>query len=260
MLGPRKAELDELREEVGKESSILAKKKKKRPAGSDRPPSSSTSRFTTCRASSCSPSSAARRMLLTGDARGDFILDSLAEAKLLKDGRDHVDILRCRTTAATATSRRSSSRPFMRRHYVFSANGRDGNPDPPTFDRSVQGPAEGAVRSLADEQRRRGGQTDQGEKAGRRHAARAGRPRRPGPRRAGVRHSVVKTAARRRPVGRLASLAARRCDAGQGDAERAASRAGCFEREPAAVGLHRAFRNREAEARHPRTPSRSSAR
>ena len=35
-----------------------------------------------------------KRMLLTGDARGDFILESLREAKLLKNGKLAVDIFK----------------------------------------------------------------------------------------------------------------------------------------------------------------------
>ena len=74
-----------------------------------------------------------RKMLLTGDARGDFILNSLREAKLLTKGVLAVDVLKMPHHG----SRRNISVNFFKtiraRHYVVSANGRDDNPDPPTF-------------------------------------------------------------------------------------------------------------------------------
>jgi hypothetical protein len=75
-----------------------------------------------------------RRMLLTGDGRGDHLLDGLAEAKLLDAaGRLHVDLLKLPHHG----SDRNVNREFFERvtadTYVVSANGKYGNPDLPTL-------------------------------------------------------------------------------------------------------------------------------
>jgi hypothetical protein len=71
-----------------------------------------------------------RRMLLTGDARGDFVLAGLEEAGLLRQGAVHVDLLK----VPHHGSDRNVTEEFFRRvtadHYVVSANGQHGNPDP----------------------------------------------------------------------------------------------------------------------------------
>lgn len=95
-----------------------------------------------------------RKVLLTGDARGDFVVNGLVRAGLLDpdaaypegqsaaearatDAREvtpfHVDILK----VPHHGSDRNVTTGFFRRvpadHYVISANGRHGNPDPPTL-------------------------------------------------------------------------------------------------------------------------------
>ena len=64
-----------------------------------------------------------KTMLLTGDARGDYIIDSLKEPKLLTNGKLHVDVLK----VPHHGSRRNSAVKFFEmipaRHYVFSAEG-----------------------------------------------------------------------------------------------------------------------------------------
>lgn len=71
-----------------------------------------------------------RRMLLTGDARGDFVLQGLEGAGLLHGGAIHVDLLK----VPHHGSSRNVTTEFFRRvtadHYVISADGRHGNPDP----------------------------------------------------------------------------------------------------------------------------------
>jgi hypothetical protein len=70
-----------------------------------------------------------KTMLLTGDARGDDILEGLQVAGLLEDGRCHVDLLKIPHHG----SDRNVSTEFFRQvtadHYVVSANGQNGNPD-----------------------------------------------------------------------------------------------------------------------------------
>ena len=78
-----------------------------------------------------------RRMLLTGDARGDKILKGLELVGLLKpDGEStmHVDILK----GPHHGSNRNVERIFFKRvtadHYVFSGNGEHGNPERETLE------------------------------------------------------------------------------------------------------------------------------
>jgi hypothetical protein len=75
-----------------------------------------------------------RRILLTGDGRGDHIVRSLERLGLLPEGGVfHVDILH----VPHHGSARNSSRKFFSRvtadTYVFSADGTNGNPDLPTL-------------------------------------------------------------------------------------------------------------------------------
>ena len=75
-----------------------------------------------------------KRMLLTGDARGDKILQGLELACLLpKNGTMHVDILK----VPHHGSNRNIEPIFFRRitadHYVFSGNGEHGNPERETL-------------------------------------------------------------------------------------------------------------------------------
>jgi hypothetical protein len=78
-----------------------------------------------------------KRMLLTGDARGDKILEGLELVGLLKkDGKSkiHVDILK----GPHHGSNRNVEPIFFRRitadHYVFSGNGEHGNPERETLE------------------------------------------------------------------------------------------------------------------------------
>ncbi|QYE35684.1 MULTISPECIES: hypothetical protein [Sphingosinicellaceae] len=70
-----------------------------------------------------------RRMLLTGDARGDHILQGLEAAGLLVDGRIALDLLKVQHHG----SDRNADAGFFERVtadvYVISANGKHGNPD-----------------------------------------------------------------------------------------------------------------------------------
>jgi len=69
-----------------------------------------------------------RRMLLTGDAGGDFILKGLESAGLLKNGKIHLDVLKLQHHG----SRHSVEQEFFEKvtadHYVISGDGKHGNP------------------------------------------------------------------------------------------------------------------------------------
>ena len=75
----------------------------------------------------------AKRILLTGDARGDYVLEGLKQAGLL-DGTLHLDVLK----VPHHGSNRDVEVDFFERvtadHYVISANGKYGNPDPDTLE------------------------------------------------------------------------------------------------------------------------------
>ena len=70
-----------------------------------------------------------RRMLLTGDARGDFILDELRALDLLRNDTIHVDLLKVPHHGSERNVREDFFRQVTADHYVISADGRHGNPD-----------------------------------------------------------------------------------------------------------------------------------
>jgi hypothetical protein len=75
-----------------------------------------------------------RRMLLTGDARGDHILEGLDRAGLMTDGKIHVDLFKLPHHG----SNRNSAPEFFQRitadYYVISADGENENPDAEIFE------------------------------------------------------------------------------------------------------------------------------
>ena len=74
-----------------------------------------------------------KRVLLTGDARGDHVLAGLDNAGIAKAGRTHVDILKLPHHGSI----RNLAPEFFERvtadHYVISADGRGGNPETETL-------------------------------------------------------------------------------------------------------------------------------
>jgi hypothetical protein len=71
-----------------------------------------------------------RSLMLTGDARGDHILDGMREAGLLdKDGRRHVSVLKMPHHGSSRNASREFLTALTADVYVFSADGRYGNPD-----------------------------------------------------------------------------------------------------------------------------------
>jgi beta-lactamase superfamily II metal-dependent hydrolase len=71
-----------------------------------------------------------RRMLLTGDARGDFILDGLRELGVLKNDAVHLDLLKVPHHGSDRNVTEGFFRQVTADHYVISADGRHDNPDP----------------------------------------------------------------------------------------------------------------------------------
>lgn len=75
-----------------------------------------------------------KRMLLTGDARGDFVIDGLRTAGLLdQQGKIHVDILKLPHHGSDRNVSTAFFRTVKADHYVISADGTNSNPDIPTL-------------------------------------------------------------------------------------------------------------------------------
>lgn len=74
-----------------------------------------------------------KRMLLTGDARGDFILESAKAAKLLKNGVMKLNVLKLPHHGSIRNVKKEFFEQIVADHYVISADGRFDNPDVDTF-------------------------------------------------------------------------------------------------------------------------------
>lgn len=74
-----------------------------------------------------------KRILLTGDARGDFVRDGLNAAGLLDaDGRVHFDVIKMPHHGSNRNMELGWLQKITADHYVISANGQFGNPDDDT--------------------------------------------------------------------------------------------------------------------------------
>lgn len=74
-----------------------------------------------------------KSMLLTGDARGDYVLAGLRRAQLLRNGRLHVDLLKIPHHGSDNNVDTGFFRVVTADHYVVSGDGGDGNPEVATF-------------------------------------------------------------------------------------------------------------------------------
>jgi hypothetical protein len=72
-----------------------------------------------------------KRMLLTGDARGDDLLEMIDEYQLAPGGRLHVDVFKIPHHGSDRNADPKLFELVTADHYVISANGAHGNPDPP---------------------------------------------------------------------------------------------------------------------------------
>ena len=70
-----------------------------------------------------------KRMLLTGDARGDDVLNAVKSSGLLKAGKFHVDLLKLPHHGSDRNVATEFFRAITADHYVVSADGRFGNPE-----------------------------------------------------------------------------------------------------------------------------------
>ena len=74
-----------------------------------------------------------KRMLLTGDARGDDVLSALKSSGLLKGGKIHVDILKLPHHGSDRNVAPEFFEKITADHYVVSADGKFGNPEVETL-------------------------------------------------------------------------------------------------------------------------------
>jgi hypothetical protein len=75
-----------------------------------------------------------RKLLLTGDARGDHILEALRESKALPGEPYHVDLLKLPHHGSERNVTTDFFRSVTADHYVISADGRFGNPELSTLE------------------------------------------------------------------------------------------------------------------------------
>jgi beta-lactamase superfamily II metal-dependent hydrolase len=130
VVGPMKAELIKLQKE---HDAFLKKKEKKT--------KDATASFTDTSAANLSSlvllaEVGKKRMLLTGDARGDKILEGLEQIGLLKkDGKSkiHVDIFKMPHHGSDRNIDPILFQRITADHYVFSGNGEHGNPERETL-------------------------------------------------------------------------------------------------------------------------------
>lgn len=76
---------------------------------------------------------AKKKMLLTGDARGDDVLKALKSSGLLKSTPLHVDLLKLPHHGSDRNVETDFFRQIIADHYVISADGRHGNPEVSTL-------------------------------------------------------------------------------------------------------------------------------
>lgn len=70
-----------------------------------------------------------KKILLTGDARGDYILEGVEAAKLVKKGKLAVDVLKVPHHGSIRNLEPVFFETIVAKHYVISANGKYKNPD-----------------------------------------------------------------------------------------------------------------------------------
>ncbi len=75
-----------------------------------------------------------KTMLLTGDARGDKILLGLVDAGMLTNGKIKVDILKVPHHGSDRNVSTDFFRKVEAKHYIFSADGENDNPDTATLE------------------------------------------------------------------------------------------------------------------------------
>ncbi|MFN9371423.1 MAG: ComEC/Rec2 family competence protein [Planctomycetaceae bacterium] len=130
ILGPQQKEIDKLRKEFEKWVKNQAKLK----AGAALAAYDDDSPFNLSSIVAL-VEAGPKKILLTGDARGDKILDGLRQAGLLKKGQTlHVDILKAPHHGSDRNIQPDFFESITADHYVFSGDGEHGNPERTTLE------------------------------------------------------------------------------------------------------------------------------
>ena len=79
-----------------------------------------------------------KTILLTGDARGDYIIDGLKKAKILKNETMKIDVLKVPHHGSEHNLEQGFFETIIADTYVFSADGKYGNPDRESLDWLIQ--------------------------------------------------------------------------------------------------------------------------
>ncbi|MGE3309125.1 MAG: hypothetical protein AB7O66_04080 [Limisphaerales bacterium] len=136
VLGPQEARLNALRKEWDKQLNKmgLARNAAQAAEYADRSVFNLSSLVVLAEAPG-SDGGKTRRMLLTGDARGDHVLDGLKAAGLLKGGKCHVDLLKLPHHGSNRNLEPEFFAAVTADHYIVSSNGEKfDNPDRETLD------------------------------------------------------------------------------------------------------------------------------
>ena len=138
VVGPRKPQLDKLKQDwKDKIGPILEKEKQKEAALAEaaKPDTSIPNLSSIVVLAAFGNAGAQKTILLTGDARGGYIVDSLREAKLLDaSGKIKVDVLKLPHHGSARNCTTDFLQAVHADHYVVSADGQNDNPDLETFD------------------------------------------------------------------------------------------------------------------------------
>ncbi len=136
VVGPRKRELDKLKEEWKKKiGGILDKEKQKEAAIAAAKKDTSIHNLSSLVVlAEFGDDGAKKTILLTGDALGNYIVDSLQEAGKLTNGTIDVDVLKLPHHGSARNCTKELFAAVRAKHYVISANGQNDNPDLETFD------------------------------------------------------------------------------------------------------------------------------
>ncbi len=134
VIGPRKSELEKLERDFDR---WLAEQQARRPTASDFLQGLDDKSVANLSSIVLLAEAGGRRILLTGDARSDYVLAGMEESGLLEAGGTlPVDVLKMPHHGSIRNL--DDEGDFLRRvparHYVFSGNGEHGNPDRETFD------------------------------------------------------------------------------------------------------------------------------
>jgi hypothetical protein len=136
VVNPRQAELDALEKEWAKQIKALKKKGKLKPAAVE----AITADFVDKSVSNLSSivliaECGGKTMLLTGDVRGDYVIESLEAQGLKAKGKQmHFDIIKVPHHGSWRDLADEFFEELVADHYVFSANGKYDNPDKPTLE------------------------------------------------------------------------------------------------------------------------------